>query len=337
MKAYEIQGAFGLDNLRVVDRPEPRPGPGQILLRVRACSLNFRDLLTIQGQYNPRQPLPLIPLSDGVGEVVEVGERVSRFKVGERVAGIFAQAWLGGEPNQERLRSTLGGPFDGMLAEYVLLDQQGAVRVPDHLSDEEAACLPCAGVTAWAALTKYRQLTPGQSVLLQGTGGVSIFALQFAKLLGATVIITSSSDDKLQRARQLGADHLINYHQQPDWEKPVRSLTDKLGVDHIVEVGGAGTFERSLKALRAGGFIAMIGVLTGRAAPLSVIPILMSSITVQGITVGSRDDFEALNRAVAAAGLRPVVDRVFSFAEVPEALKLLERGGHFGKIVIKLD
>lgn len=337
MKVFEIQDSFGLDNLKLAERPDPKPGYGQVLIRVRACSLNYRDLLTIQGAYNPRQPLPLVPLSDGVGEVVEVGEGVSRIGVGDRVAGIFAQKWIGGGPNQERLRSTLGGPLDGMLAQYVVLDEAGVVRIPEHLSFEEAATLPCAAVTAWAALTKYRKLTVGETVLLQGTGGVSIFALQFAKLLGARAIITSSSDDKLERARQLGADQLINYKANPNWERQVRELTDKVGVDHIVEVGGAGTLEKSLACVRIGGFIAVIGVLGGKAAPLSVTPILMSSITVQGITVGNRDDFEAMNRAVAAHRLRPVIDRVFKFEETPQALELMQKGGHFGKIVIRMD
>jgi NADPH:quinone reductase-like Zn-dependent oxidoreductase len=281
--------------------------------------------------------LPLIPLSDGAGEVIAIGDGVSRVAAGDRVAGIFAQGWIAGEPTQERVRATtLGSPLDGMLAEYVVLDQQGLVRLPSHLSYEEASTLPCAAVTAWNALTKYRQLTAGETVLLQGTGGVSIFALQFAKLFGATVIITSSSDAKLERAQALGADHLINYREQPDWHKAARSLTGRTGVDHIVEVGGAGTFEKSLAALRIGGFVATIGVLDGVCAPMSVIPILMSGLTVQGILVGSRDDFEAMNKAVAVAQLQPVVDRIFPFAEVPAAFALMQRGGHFGKIVIQL-
>jgi NADPH:quinone reductase-like Zn-dependent oxidoreductase len=224
-----------------------------------------------------------------------------------------------------------------MLSEYVVLDQEGVVKLPAHLSYEEAATLPCAAVTAWAALTRYRHLNAGETVLLQGTGGVSIFALQFAKMLGATVIITSSSDAKLERAQELGADHLINYRKQPDWHKAARNLTGKNGVDHIVEVGGAGTFEKSLAAVRMGGFIATIGVLDGVSAPLSVIPILMAGLTVQGILVGSRDDFEAMNKAVAASQLQPVIDRIFSFAEVPEAFELMKSSGHFGKIVIRMN
>jgi NADPH:quinone reductase-like Zn-dependent oxidoreductase len=338
MKVYEIQDGFGLANLRLAERPTPAPGAGQILIKIKACSLNYRDLLMVQGRYNPRQRLPLIPLSDGSGEVVEVGAGVTRVAVGDRVAGIFAQGWLAGPPTPERVRpTTLGGPLDGMLADYVVLHQDGVVKLPEHLSYAQAATLPCAAVTAWSALTAYRQLTAGEVVLLQGTGGVSIFALQFAKLLGATVIITSSSDEKLDRAKALGADHLINYRTHPDWHKRARELTGAVGVDHLVEVGGAGTFEKSLQATRMGGFIATIGVLAGAAAPLSLMPILMTSLTVQGIQVGSRDAFEAMNRAIAAHRLQPAIDREFGFSQAPQAFELMQAGGHFGKIVIAFD
>ena len=337
MKVFEIQNQFGLDNLVLTERPKPQPDPSQILIKVHACSLNYRDLLMIKGEYNPRQKLPLIPLSDGAGEVVAVGAKVNRFNVGDRVAGLFSQRWLGGEPNQERLRSTLGGPLDGMLAEYIALPEQGAILLPPHLSYAEGATLPCAALTAWAALTKYRPLQAGDTILLQGTGGVSLFALQFAKLLGARVIITSSSDAKLVRAQALGTDHIINYRNDPDWHKTARALTGGVGVDHIVEVGGADTFSKSLAALRIGGFIAVIGVLGGRQAPLSVIPILMSSLAIQGITVGSRDDFEAMNKAIAQHQLKPVIDRVFPFDETVAAFRLMEQGGHFGKIVLTFD
>lgn len=337
MKVYEIQDNFGLDNLKPAERDIPALGSEQVLLKIKACSLNYRDLMMVQGSYNPRQPLPLIPLSDGVGEIVEVGDQVSRVAVGDRVAGIFAQGWFGGEPSQERVRpTTLGSPLDGMLAQYVVLHQQGVVKVPAHLSDQEAATLPCAAVTAWSALNKYRRLSPGDTVLLQGTGGVSVFALQFAKLSGATVIITSSSDAKLERAKSLGADYTINYREQPDWHKVARDITGKTGVDHIVEVGGAGTFEKSLAAVRIGGFIATIGVLDGGSAPLSVIPILMSGLTVQGILVGSRDDFEAMNRAIAAHQLQPVIDKTFAFDEARAAFDWMHSGSHFGKIVIQI-
>jgi len=335
MRVFEVQTAFGLDNLRLAERPQPTPGPGEVLLKVGACSLNYRDYLMLQGEYNPRQKLPLIPLSDGAGEVVATGSGVSRVTTGDRVAGLFSQRWLGGEPNQERLRSTLGGPFDGMLAEYVVLSEKGVIKLLPGLSFEQGATLPCAALTAWSALTKYRALKAGDTVLLQGTGGVSLFALQFAKLFGAQVIITSSSDAKLERARALGADHTINYRSNPDWHKTARTLSGKSGVDFVIEVGGADTFAKSLAAVRIGGFIAVIGVLSGREAPLSVIPILMSSLTIQGITVGSRDDFEAMNKAIEHHALQPVIDRVFAFEEAPAAFRLMEQGSHFGKIVIR--
>src|SRR5262245_1546337 len=258
MNVVEIRGSFGIDSLTLTQRPEPKLGPGEVVIRVKAASWNYRDLLTVKGQYNPKQRLRLIPLSDGVGEVVDVGAGVSRVKTGDRVAGIFAQKWIAGTPSRVELRSTLGGPLDGMLAEYVVLSEEGVVHVPDHLSDEEAATLPCAGVTAWSALVTDGHVTAGDTVLVQGTGGVALFALQFDKLDGDRVIITSSSDAKLERARQLGASDTINYKTTPNWEKKARELTDGAGVDHVVEVGGAGTLAKSLNATRIGGHIAVI-------------------------------------------------------------------------------
>jgi NADPH:quinone reductase-like Zn-dependent oxidoreductase len=335
MKAVEVRGAFGLDHLALTGRPDPRPGQGEVLVRVRAVSLNYRDLLTVRGQYNPKQKLPLIPCSDGVGEVVEVGDGVTRVRPGERVCANFAQRWIAGEPTREKLRSTLGGPLDGMLAELVALSEEGVVRVPDHLTDEGAATLPCAGLTAWSTLVTDGGLTAGDSVLLQGTGGVSIFALQFAKLLGLRVIITSSSDEKLARARDLGADEGINYRQTPDWAVRVKELTGGTGVDHVVEVGGAGTLKQSLQAVRIGGTVSVMGVLAGNALELPLPLIFMQRIRMQGILVGSREGFEAMNRAIALHRLRPVVDRVFPMEETRAALELMDRGGHFGKICIK--
>jgi len=336
MKAFEIRGGFGLDNLVLTERPDPRPGHGEVLLRVRAVSLNFRDLLTVRGQYNPKQKLPLIPCSDGAGEVVAVGEGVTRVQPGERVCVSFAPRWIAGEPTREKLRSTLGGPLDGVLAEQVVLSEQGVVRVPDHLTDEEAATLPCAALTAWSALIIEGRLAAGASVLLLGTGGVSIFALQFAKLLGLRAIITSSSDEKLERARQLGADEGINYRQTPEWGARVKELTGGIGVDHVVEVGGAGTLKQSLQAVRLGGTVSLIGVLCGNALELPLPLIFMQRVRVQGLLVGSREDFEAMNRAIALHRLKPVIDRVFPFAETRAALELMERGGHFGKICIRV-
>lgn len=334
MRAWEIQGGFGLANLRLAESPDPSPGPGQVLIRVRAVSLNYRDLLTVEGKYNPKQKLPLIPCSDGAGEVVAAGEGVTRVRPGDRVCGIFAQRWIAGAPNREKLRSTLGGPLDGMLAELVVLPEDGVVLVPPHLTDEEAATLPCAGVTAWTALVTQGRLTAGDTVLLQGTGGVSIFALQLARLLGLRALITSSSDEKLERARQLGASGLINYQKTPEWSGAARDLTGGAGVDLVVEVGGAGTLEQSLRSVRMGGTVCLIGNLAGIVAQVPLALIFMQQVRVQGILVGDREGFEAMNRAIAAHGMRPVIDRTFPFEEARAAFELMAASGHFGKICI---
>jgi len=334
MKVLEIQDNFGLDSLKLAERPQPQPGFGQVLVKVRAASLNYRDLMVVKGQYDPRMSLPRVPLSDGAGEVVAVGENVTRVKVGDRVAGIFMQTWIGGEVTPAYSKSALGGAIDGMLAEYVVLNEEGVVHVPEHLSYEEAATLPCAAVTAWNALVTQGRLTAGETVLVQGTGGVSLFALQFARALGARVIATSSSDEKLERALSLGASDGVNYRSVPEWDKRVRELTGGSGVDHVVEVGGAGTLNKSLGAVRMGGTISMIGVLTGGGGEINTISILMKSVRVHGIYVGSRVMFEAMNRAIALHNLKPVVDRVFPFEQAIDALKYMESGAHFGKICL---
>lgn len=335
MKAYEIGGAFGIDHLVLSQRDQPSPGRGQAVVRVRAVSLNYRDLLVVKGLYNPKISLPFTPFSDGAGEVVAVGEGVSRVKTGDRVAGIFMQAWLSGELTEAGAKSALGGGTQGMLAEYVVLDEDGLVQVPEHLSYEEAATLPCAAVTAWHALIE-TGLRPGERVLLLGTGGVSIFSLQFAMMAGAEVIITSGSDEKLAKAAQLGAAHGINYKAVPDWGKRVREFTEGIGVDLVVEVGGAGTLPESFKAVRTGGRISLIGVLTGTVGEINPLPVVMKNICVQGILVGSRKMFESMNRAISLRRLRPVIDRVFPFGEARDALRYMESGAHFGKICIKL-
>lgn len=335
MKVLEIQGAFGLENLRPAQRPEPEPGPGEVLLRLRAASLNYRDLLTVQGHYNPKQPLPLIPCSDGVGEVVEVGPGVTRVKGGDRVTPIFAQRWISGEPTREKLRSTLGGPLDGTLAELMVVDQEGLVHAPPHLGDEEAATLPCAAVTAWNAVCVEGGVRPGDTVVVQGTGGVALFALQLAHMAGARVIVTSSRDEKLERARELGAWETINYRANPDWSRAVKELTGGAGAHLIVEVGGAGTLPQSMRAVRFGGRISLIGVLAGGAAELNIAPILMQKVRVQGILVGDRESFEAMNRALTAHQLHPVVDRVFPLAEAHQAFEHMAAGRHFGKICLR--
>ncbi|MGX2030470.1 zinc-dependent alcohol dehydrogenase family protein [Methylocaldum gracile] len=336
MKVYELQGGFGIDSLALVERPMPRPAAGQVLLKMRAWSLNYRDLMLVNGSYNPNLRLPMTPLSDGVGEVVDVGPGVSRLKPGERVAGIFMPKWLDGELTEEKTKSALGGGDTGMAAEYVVLDAEGVVPVPDHLTDEEAATLPCAAVTAWHALVTSGRVKAGDTVLTLGTGGVSLFALQFAKLSGARVIATSSSDEKLARALDLGASQGINYKITPEWGRFVRELTDGVGVDQVVEVGGAGTLGQSLRAVRMGGRISLIGVLSG-GGQVDPTPILMKNVCVQGIFVGSRAMFEAMNGAIAQHRMRPVVDRVFRFGELPDALRHMERGAHFGKIALAVS
>jgi NADPH:quinone reductase-like Zn-dependent oxidoreductase len=337
MKVVEIRERFGLEHLAVGQRPEPAPAAGQALLRMRAASLNYRDLLMVRGQYNPKQSLPLIPCSDGVGEVVAVGEGVDRLKPGERVSPIFATGWIGGEPTPDKVRGTLGGPLDGTLAETMVLDARSVVHVPEHLTDEEAATLPCAGVTAWNAIATHGGLRAGDVVLLIGTGGVSIFALQFATLLGARAIVTSRSEEKLERARSLGAWKTIDSSRTPEWGREAKAMTGGRGVDLVVEVGGAGTLSRSVDALRHGGRVSLIGNLAGGAAELNLIPLLMRQIRVQGVLVGSRENFESMNRAIAAHGLRPPVSRIFSLDETRQALEHLAAGSHFGKIGIRVD
>jgi NADPH:quinone reductase-like Zn-dependent oxidoreductase len=337
MRVFEIQDSFGMDNLRLADRPDPVPGPGEVLLRMRAMSLNYRDLMTVRGHYNPRQPLPLIPCSDGVGVVEAIGDGVSRVAVGDRVATIFSQTWIDGPPSVDKLRGTLGGPLDGTLAEKMVLSAEGVVRVPDYLTDAEAASLPCAAVTAWSALVEHGSVTAGDTVLVQGTGGVSIFALQIAAMLEARVIVTSSSDAKLERARELGAWQTINYRDDPSWGTTARAMTDGRGVDHVVEVGGAGTLEQSLKAVRVGGQVSVIGVLSGIASELNIIPILMQHLRLQGILVGSRTGFERMLAAFAASEVRPVVDRVFAFDAAVSAMGRMASAEHLGKICLAVE
>jgi NADPH:quinone reductase-like Zn-dependent oxidoreductase len=332
---YEVRGSFGIENLAIAERPRPLPGHGEVVVKVRAASVNYRDLLVVKGLYNPRLPLPRIPFSDGAGEVIAVGSGVSRVKEGDRVAGIFMQKWLSGELTEAGVKSALGGEIDGMLAEYAVLPEEGVVHLPDHLSYEEAATLPCAAVTAWHAVIE-TGVKPGDTVLVLGTGGVSVFALQFARLAGAQVIATSGSDAKIDKAIQLGAAQGINYKAVPDWGGRVRELTDGKGVDLVVEVGGAGTLPQSIKAVRIGGRISLIGVLTGNTGEVNPLPLVMKKVRLQGILVGSREMFESMNRAISKTRLSPVIDRVFPFEEVGEALRTMERGAHFGKICIRI-
>ena len=332
MKAIVLQNGFGYENLAVVDRPDPIPGPGQVALRVRAASLNYRDLMIAKGLYNRNMALPRVLGSDGAGEVSAVGSGVTQWKPGDRALGCFFQNWSDGPISDAATRGALGGDRDGVLAQTVVLEESGLAAIPGSLGFEQAACLPCAALTAWHALHD-AQCGPGKTVLVQGTGGVSLFALQFAKALGAKVLITSGHDDKLTRAKGLGADAGTNYKSDPEWDKWARQQTGGVGVDAVVEVGGAGTLERSAKAVRTGGHIALIGVLAGVGAfnPMNV---LMKAVTLQGVFVGSRAMLEAMNRFVAEKGIAPVIDRTFPLADAVAALKHLESGSHFGKIVV---
>jgi NADPH:quinone reductase-like Zn-dependent oxidoreductase len=335
MKAYEVQ-EFGIEKLALVERPDPQPGPGEVLVRFRAASINYRDLMVVQGTYNPKMKLPAVPFSDGAGEVAAVGDGVKKWQVGDRVMPIFAQRWFDGDPSAEKRATSLGAgsQWDGVLREMGTFSEESVVRVPEHLGFEEAATLPCAGITAWNALSVSGDLRAGDSVLTLGTGGVSVFALQFAKMFGARVVATSSSDDKIKKLRELGADETINYRDQEGWEKVVLELTGGLGVDHTVEVGGAGTLGKSLTATRFGGHVAMIGALTG-AAGFNPITVFMKSVRLQGIFTGSKQMFEDMNKAISVNKMRPVVDRTFEFGEAREALAYMESGSHFGKIVVR--
>lgn len=337
MRAYQLpKGGAGIEALTKVERPNPKPAHRQVLVKVAACSLNFRDLGIVRGTYRLAVRDNVIPLSDGAGEVVETGAGVTRVKVGDKVAGNFFQRWPGGEPPLDVQQSALGGGVDGMLAEYVVLEDEAVVKIPAHLSAEEGATLPCAGVTVWNAMMEHAKLIAGQTVLLQGTGGVSIFGLQLARAMGIQTIVTSSSDDKLKRAKALGASHTINYKATPDWEKAAMEFTGGRGVDHVVEVGGAGTLARSFGAIRIGGRISMIGNLSGPASELDPRLIMGRRANIQGISVGSTQMFEAMNRAITANGIKPVIDKVFGFDEVQAAYKHMASGAHFGKIVIRV-
>lgn len=333
MKAWQIP-AFGMEHLELTERPDPQPGAGQVVVRIHAWSLNYRDILTVEGSYAPKMKLPSIPLSDCAGEIVATGSDVTRVKAGDRVIAAFMQKWIAGEPDEGALRSALGGVNDGVASEYALFDQSGVVPLPDYLSYEEAATLPCTGVTAWHALVTQGHLRPEETVLVQGTGGVSIFALQFGKLMKATVIATSSSDVKIERLREMGADLTINYASEPEWQKVAKDYTSGRGVDHVVEVGGVGTLPKSLRAVRPGGTIHLIGVLSGRGE-LEFTPVFMRNIRIQGIFVGSREMAEDMLHAMTAHQIHPVIDRVFAFEDMPEALRYMKSGAHFGKIVLK--
>jgi NADPH:quinone reductase-like Zn-dependent oxidoreductase len=341
MKAIELRNSFGIDSLVLADRPKPTPGPGDILLKVNAVSLNYRDLLVVDGTFFPNLEFPFVPGSDAAGQIEQVGAEVTKFKPGDRATTQFIQDWEHGPFNHRLvslgyLASTLGGPLPGVLSEYVVLPERGVVATPSHLSDEEAAALPIAGLTAWESFRQGR-LQAGQTVLVQGTGGVSILALQFAKAIGARVIVTSSSDEKLRRAVKLGADVTVNYKTHPEWWQTVKAATDGIGVDHVIDVGGPDTLNQSLKALKPGGFIAVVGLLTGTECQIDILTFLLRNARLQSLTVGSRESFEEMNAFLAEHQFHPALDEVFPWSKTADVFRELKAGKHFGKLVLRPD
>ena len=338
MRAIQVEAPFGLDAVKIVERPDPTPGAGEVLVRMRAVSLNYRDLLMVQGMYGRGSATTsdvITPFSDGCGVVESVGAGVTRFRPGDRVATLFFQGWISGPAALEKVMTSLGYPIPGAGAELQTFSQEGLSRVPDFLTDQQVATLPCAGLTAWRGLFEDASLQPGDTVVLQGTGGVSVFGLQFAHAAGYRTVITSSSDEKLARAKALGADHLVNYKTTPAWSKAVREATGGKGCDFIMEVGGGGTIQESMRAIRIGGHIAIIGVVAGAGDPFNPAALIGNSAKLQGLSVGSRDMFEAMCRAIELRRIQPVVDKVFPFTEVSAAFKAMQAGEHFGKIVLE--
>lgn len=334
--AYELT-SFSIDAIKASKRTTPTLGPLDVLVRMKAASLNYRDILVSMGVYNKSIPLPRIPLSDGAGEVIETGSAVTRFKVGDRVSPNFFSDWLAGPINQTVKSSDLGGTIDGILREYAVFNERSIVRIPEHLSFEEAATLPCAAVTAWNGLMENGRVRAGETVLVMGTGGVSIFAMQLALLSGAEVIATTSSEEKMERLKKMGAAHVINYKKTPDWEKEVIKYTCGRGVDHVVEIGGAGTLAKSAVSVKLGGHISVIGVLADPKQKTDwEISILMKAVKLQGVFVGSVEMYERLNAAIALHKLKPVIDKTFKASDIVEALKYQQSGAHFGKIVITI-
>ena len=337
MRALEVTAPWGVEAVQVVERPDPTPGPGEVLVRMRAVSLNYRDLLMVQGMYGRGSApvAPITPFSDGCGIVEAIGEGVTRFQPGDRVATLFFQGWISGPATMEKLVTALGHPIPGAGRELATFSQEGLSKVPDFLTDQQVATLPCAALTAWHALFEHARLQPADTVVLQGTGGVSIFGLQFAHAAGYRTLITSSSDEKLERAKALGADNVVNYRTTPDWAKPVRAATGGRGADFIMEVGGGGTIQQSMQAIRIGGHISIIGVVAGAGEGFNPAVLIGNNARMQGVSVGSRDMFEAMCQAIELHQIRPVVDKVYPFTEVRAAFEAMRGGEHFGKIVLE--
>lgn len=337
MRQYRLEKTAGIDCLDLVEAPRPRPQPGEVLVRMTAVSLNYRDLITVNGGYGSWQKLPLVPVSDGAGIVEEVGAGVTRFKAGDRVLNAFLPNWIDGEPDEAKLSGAFGGLVDGVLTEYRAFPEHSLLHTPAHLSDQAASTLACAAVTAWSAVVKLGGIKRGDTVLTQGTGGVSLFAVQFARLAGARVIATSSSDAKLEKLARLGAHETINYKTMPGWGKQARALTANRGVDLVVEVGGSGTLNESIRAARTGGIIAMIGVLAGAGSDLRLPLVAMQQQRIQGVACGSIEDLQAVLDAMKLHDIQPVVDKVFPFGEARQAFAYLASGQHFGKVVIAVN
>lgn len=338
MKVMVIEEAWGPENVKPAERPDPVPGPGELVIAIKAVSINPRDLIMSKGGYGRKGgALPLIPLCDGAGEVAALGEGVKGFALGDLVYPIYSRHWLHGTASAATFTGAHGGPLDGTAQELMLVPAEAVLKAPKHMSAAEAATLPCAAVTAWNAIVEQGRIKAGERVLLQGTGAVSLFALQFAKMHGAEAILTSSSDDKLARAKQLGADHAINYRSDPDWHKRAFEITGGAGVDHVVEVGGAGTLEKSIAAVRPSGAISLIGVLAGVAGEINLGRVVTQNIRLQGVTVGSKEMAERMNRAMELHCTCPVIDDApFAFEELGAALASLPEGRHFGKRVCEL-
>jgi len=335
MKVFEL-AEFGIEHLKQITVDDPTPGSGQVLVKLNAASINYRDFMICAGQFAPPEDLPIVPLSDGAGEIVAVGDRVTSLEIGDHVSPLFFPHWMSGDALGDERAVSTGLEADGCLREYGVFDEQGVVKNPAHLSDEQAACFPCAGLTAWSALVGVSSVQPGDTVLVLGTGGVSIFALQFAKALGARVIVTSSSDEKLARARALGADDLINYREVPEWGAAAKALTDGRGVDVVIEVGGTNTLGQSFGAVRRGGHIPVIGALAGAQMDILVYDLIMTNAHVHGISVGHRQGYEAMMRFVDQQQIFPVIDRTYGFDEAADAIHDIDKGGHFGKLTVMI-
>ncbi|HET6970932.1 MAG TPA: NAD(P)-dependent alcohol dehydrogenase [Phenylobacterium sp.] len=338
MLALNVAAPWGLDAIQMVEKPDPSPGPGEVLVRMRAVSLNYRDLLMVNGMYGRGSATTsdvITPFSDGCGVVEAVGPGVTRLQVGDRVATLFFQGWISGPPALDKISTSLGFPIPGAGAELQTFSQEGLSKVPEFLTDQQVATLPCAALTAWRGLFEDARLQPGDLVVLQGTGGVSVFGLQFAHAAGLRTLITSSSDDKLERARALGADHVVNYRTTPAWSKAVREASGGRGADFIMEVGGGGTIQESMKAVRIGGHIAIIGIVAGAGEAFNPASLIGNSAKLQGLSVGSREMFEAMCRGIELHHIRPVVDKVFPWTEARAAFEAMRGGEHFGKIVLQ--